>query len=82
MRLETHSSRWGRPIAGALMVLGLCAASPAAVPSPVKFTGAIAGVVTDVAGLPLMGATVLLFDQQDRLRDRSEERRVGKECRL
>ncbi len=71
MRLNSHSSQWRGPVAGALLVLGLLTAPcPAAVPSPARFSGTIVGLVTDVAGVPLMGATVLLYDRQDRLRDR------------
>ena len=38
--------------------------------SAVKISGAIAGQVTDAAGVPQMGAKVLLFNHQDRLYDK------------
>ncbi len=50
-------------IAGVL--LGACSAVAAPVAS--EFTGGIVGFVADVAGVPQMGATVLLFNRYDRL---------------
>ncbi|MBM3811287.1 MAG: hypothetical protein FJW20_06585 [Acidimicrobiia bacterium] len=44
------------------------AASPAI--EPAKLTGAIVGRVTDAAGVPQMGATVMLFNRFERLLDR------------
>jgi hypothetical protein len=38
---------------------------------PVKLTGAISGRVANPAGVPQMGATVLLFDRQDRVREKA-----------
>ena len=40
---------------------------PAAAALPVRIDGGIAGVVSDSSGIPQMGATVLLFNRQDRL---------------
>ncbi|MBM3745641.1 MAG: carboxypeptidase regulatory-like domain-containing protein, partial [Acidobacteria bacterium] len=34
---------------------------------PAKLSGSIAGVVTDVAGIPQVGATVSLYNRVDRL---------------
>jgi hypothetical protein len=50
-------------------VLGLVclAAGPASGAVSVRLSGAIAGSVTNGAGIPQMGALVLLFDQQDGL---------------
>jgi hypothetical protein len=50
-------------------VLGLVclAASPASAAVSVRLSGAIAGSVTNVDGVPQMGALVMLFDQQDGL---------------
>ncbi len=53
----------------ACLALGLaCLAAPAtaATTSPVKLAGGIAGVVSDPGGVPQMGATVVLFNRQDR----------------
>ena len=38
---------------------------------PVRFTGSIAGVVRNTAGVPQMGATVLLFSQYERVMQRA-----------
>jgi len=40
--------------------------SPSFAVAPVQLSGAITGVVTDGLGVPQMGATVLLFNRQDR----------------
>ena len=52
-----------------LVIAGWCA-WPAPVsrrpPLPSSFSGAITGFVTDAAGVPQMGATVLLFNRQER----------------
>jgi len=45
----------------------LAAASPAYGAASVQLAGAITGTVTDGAGVPQMGAAVLLFNRQDRL---------------
>lgn len=42
-------------------------AVPAAAVTPLKFSGAIAGIVSDASGIPQLGATVALFNRQDRL---------------
>jgi hypothetical protein len=42
--------------------------SPAA--SPLQLSGAITGVVTDALGIPQMGATVLLYNRQDRMTEK------------
>jgi hypothetical protein len=42
-------------------------AAPAAAVSPLKLSGAISGVVTDGAGVPQMGAAVLLYNRSERL---------------
>jgi len=54
----------------AAAVLGLAWMAAPAVSqagSPVKLSGTIVGVVSDAAGIPQMGATVLLYNRQDRL---------------
>jgi len=54
----------------ASLVLGVaCLAAPQAAHAvtPVKLSGAIAGVVADTMGVPQMGATVLLFNRQERV---------------
>ncbi|MDQ6708442.1 MAG: TonB-dependent receptor [Acidobacteriota bacterium] len=55
-----------------LAVLGLlaCCAAPSFAISPARITGTLEGVVTDAAGKPQMGATVLLFDRRERLCER------------
>lgn len=53
----------------ASLVIGVaCLAVPAfaASATPVKLAGTIAGVVSDSTGIPQMGATVVLFNRQDR----------------
>lgn len=40
-------------------------------PNPIKLSGAIAGVVTDVSGTPQMGATVTLYNRQERVFEKS-----------
>lgn len=49
-------------LAGCLWTAGPCAAS-----SSLNLTGELAGSIRDVAGVPQMGATVLLFNRYDRL---------------
>lgn len=54
----------------ASLVLGLAVlATPnlALAVSPVRLSGAISGLVTDSAGVPQMGAAVMLFNRQERL---------------
>jgi hypothetical protein len=63
MTTRTHISVWN-------VVFGLaCLASagPASGAASVKLSGAIAGSVTNVDGVPQMGALVLLFNQQEGL---------------
>jgi len=51
-----------------LLVAGLlCIASPSFAVAPAKLSGGITGMVKDGVGIPQMGATVLLFNRQDRL---------------
>lgn len=50
----------------ALGVACLTAPATAATGSAIKLAGAIAGVVSDPSGIPQMGATVVLFNKQDR----------------
>src|SRR5882724_3140633 len=38
--------------------------------SPLKLSGAIVGIVTDPLGIPQMGATVILYNRQDRLSEK------------
>jgi hypothetical protein len=45
----------------------LIASAPAIAIEPVKLSGQLAGMVTDQAGIPQMGATVLLFNRYERL---------------
>src|SRR3954465_4871229 len=53
----------------ASLVLGMmCVVAPSTcfAVAPIQFSGAITGVVSDNLGVPQMGATVLLFNKQDR----------------
>jgi hypothetical protein len=45
--------------------------------SPVRFSGQLDGLVTDVAGKPQSGAIILLFNQQDRFLQRSATDALG-----
>lgn len=51
-------------LAGAFLIGELCAAPP---PSGLKLSGSITGVVANSAGIPQMGASVLLYNRFDRL---------------
>ncbi len=54
----------------ATLVLGsacLFASPVASAAIPVRISGAIAGIVRDSSGIPQMGATVMLFNRQERL---------------
>ena len=52
----------------ALVAAGvLCAASPSFAVSPARLSGGITGLVRDGIGIPQMGATVQLFNREDRL---------------
>ena len=66
MRLKTQTVGKAGSLAGLLLVFGL--SLPAA--SPVKLTGKILGVVTNATGVPQMGASVMLLDRLDRVRER------------
>ena len=57
-------------LAGVACALGLLAAPASQAATPLKLYGKIVGVVIDAGGVPQMGATVQLFDRQDRLRER------------
>ena len=57
--------RW-TPVIG-LVAAALCLSLPARAASPIRFSGELGGIVTDVAGKPQPGAIVLLFNKQDRL---------------
>lgn len=54
-------------VAAALLLLG----TPAFSASPPRLSGSIAGIVRDPAGIPQMGATVLLFNKYERLLQRA-----------
>jgi hypothetical protein len=64
----------------ASLILGLaCAGIPCVTraATPVTFAGSIAGVVTDRGGVPQMGASVLLYNHQDRVCDKALTDRRG-----
>src|SRR3954465_1821567 len=61
-KTKTH-----RTVASLLLgVACLAAPSRSFAVTPVQLSGAITGVVSDRLGVPQMGATVLLFNRQDR----------------
>ena len=51
-------------------LISLSAQFLSAAPAPVKLSGVIGGVVTNPLGAPQMGATVLLYNHQDRVCDK------------
>src|ERR1700688_209583 len=59
-----------------LCVPSLCVSSASAA-SPIRFSGELGGLVTDVSGKPQPGAIVLLFNKQDRLLQRSATDAIG-----
>jgi|SRR5579862_123418 len=66
-----------RPVAG--LVAGfLLLTLPALAATPAKLSGALAGAVTNATGVPQMGATVLLFNRQERLCERALTDAEGK----
>ncbi|HEY1339450.1 MAG TPA: TonB-dependent receptor [Bryobacteraceae bacterium] len=57
----------------ASLVLGIACLSAPRVSSaiaPTKFSGSIAGIVSDGSGIPQMGASVILYNKQERLFER------------
>jgi hypothetical protein len=67
MRLSAHKTVAG--LVSSLMLLCLPPVSSAA--SVARLSGEIAGMVTDSSGIPQMGATVLLYNRQERLYQRA-----------
>ena len=63
LKTKTHKTA-GWAILSAACVLSPCVLEAAV---PVRLSGAIGGVVRDASSIPQMGATVLLFNHQDRL---------------
>jgi len=63
IRVKTH----GALLLTAVGLVCISAVRPAAAVEPIRLSGSIAGQVTDPAGIPQMGATVLLFNRFDRL---------------
>src|SRR5580698_6809877 len=60
-----------------LLAVFLLSVSSAQAAPPVRFSGELGGLVTDVAGKPQPGAVVLLFNRQDRLLQRSATDALG-----
>jgi hypothetical protein len=60
-----------------LLVVLLLHTLPAHASPPIRFSGELGGLVTDVAGKPEPGAIVLLFNKQDRLLQRSATDSLG-----
>jgi hypothetical protein len=73
---KSISPLWSAPVASFLAV-ALIGVYPARAAVPVRFSGELGGLVTDVAGKPQPGAVVLLFNQQERLLQRSATDAVG-----
>jgi Carboxypeptidase regulatory-like domain len=70
--------RRAQRIAAPCLILLLLALAPVVrAASPVRFSGQLDGVVTDVAGKPQPGAVVILLNQQDRFLQRSATDAVG-----
>ncbi len=63
--LRSASSR--RFVATGLLLSCAVLIPPARAATPIRFSGELGGIVTDVAGNPQPGAIVLLFNKQDRL---------------
>ena len=60
------------------LLAGLLLQDPSASAAPpIRFSGELGGLVTDVAGRPQTGAAVLLFNRQDRLLQRSATDSLG-----
>ncbi len=66
---------WLNRCAGSLAIL--MSLVPAHAAPPIRFSGELGGLVTDVAGKPQPGAVVLLFNKQDRLLQRSATDSLG-----
>src|SRR5665213_1253774 len=64
-------------ICGCLLGVSGIAVSPARAASPIRFSGQLGGLVTDVAGKPQPGAVVVLLNQQDQLLQRSATDSLG-----
>src|SRR5437870_4601977 len=63
-KMKTHKSRAAALVVG---VACLVASAPSRAASPLRLSGAIAGIVTDGFGVPQMGASVFLYNRQERI---------------
>lgn len=61
----------------ALLLVSLFAVSPSNAASPVRLSGQLDGLVTDVSGKPQPGAIIVLLNQQGRLLQRSATDALG-----
>jgi len=61
----------GKPKLGSIAAALLLSSTLATAANPPKLSGSIAGIVRDPAGIPQMGATVLLFDKYEKLLQRA-----------
>src|SRR5258708_33113685 len=61
---------WKAGVAAGFLLGFLWTSSPGNAASPAKLSGTLAGFIQDTAGVPQMGATVLLFNRYDRLIER------------
>jgi len=64
-------------MACALLGASLLSVLPSQAANPIRFSGELGGLVTDVAGKPQPGAVVLLFSKQDRLLQKSATDSLG-----
>ncbi len=65
---RTHKTVFSLAFAGAICLAGAGVVQAA---TPLRMAGAITGFVTDAAGVPQMGAAVLLFNRQERQFERA-----------
>jgi len=62
-----------KPVTAALVLAGVCFVAPglSRAAAPIKLSGAIGGVVTNMLGIPQMGASVVLFNRQERVYEKT-----------
>src|SRR5438477_11018098 len=66
--MRPYTPRVTSPRTAAILVAGIVlSALPSFAVAPAKLSGGITGLVRDGAGIPQMGATIMLFTHEDRL---------------
>ncbi|MCX6629760.1 MAG: TonB-dependent receptor [Candidatus Solibacter sp.] len=68
LEVRTHRTVASLVLAAAVYLTG---AAPGQAATPLRMSGAITGFVTDAAGVPQMGAAVILFNRQERQFERA-----------